>query len=46
MTDCLRDGLVKKDPVILEGVVECDKTYVVAGHKGQPEKVAAAAAVG
>ena len=28
--------------MILAGVVECDETYVVAGHKGQPEKVAAA----
>ena len=26
----------------LSGVVECDETYVVAGHKGQPEKVAKA----
>ena len=26
----------------LSGVVECDETYVVAGHKGQPEKVARA----
>ena len=26
----------------LSGVVECDETYVVAGHKGQPERVAAA----
>lgn len=26
----------------LSGVVECDETYVVAGHKGQPEKVAGA----
>lgn len=26
----------------LSGVVECDETYVTAGHKGQPEKVAQA----
>ena len=26
----------------LAGVVECDETYGVAGHKGQPERVAAA----
>jgi transposase-like protein len=32
----------KKQPVTLSGVVECDETYVVAGHKGQPEKVAEA----
>ncbi|MDP3361803.1 MAG: transposase, partial [Methylobacter sp.] len=25
--------------VILEGEVECDEVYVVAGHKGQPEAV-------
>jgi len=28
--------------VTLAGVVECDETYAVAGHKGQPEKVAEA----
>jgi hypothetical protein len=28
--------------VTLSGVVECDETYVVAGHKGQPEQVAEA----
>jgi len=28
--------------VKLEGVVECDEVYIVAGHKGQPEAVAAA----
>ena len=26
----------------LEGVVECDEVYIIAGHKGQPEAVAAA----
>ncbi|MFM8332758.1 MAG: IS1595 family transposase [Candidatus Methylumidiphilus sp.] len=26
----------------LSGVVECDEAYVVAGHKGQPDKVAQA----
>jgi transposase-like protein len=28
--------------VTLSGIVECDETYVVAGHKGQPGKVAGA----
>jgi transposase-like protein len=28
--------------VTLSGVVECDEAYVVAGHKGQPDKVAKA----
>jgi transposase-like protein len=28
--------------VTLSGVVECDETYVTAGHKGQPGKVALA----
>jgi hypothetical protein len=25
--------------VVLEGEVECDEVYVVAGHKGHPEAV-------
>jgi len=25
--------------VILEGEVECDEAYVIAGHKGQPDAV-------
>ena len=37
-----RGAVEKKDPVTLSGVFECDETYVVAGHKGQPEKVATA----
>jgi len=28
--------------VTLSGVVECDEVYIVAGHKGQPDKVAEA----
>jgi hypothetical protein len=28
--------------VTLSGVVECDEVYLIAGHKGQPEKVAEA----
>jgi cysteine sulfinate desulfinase/cysteine desulfurase-like protein len=38
MTSRLREGLLAKVPdVKLEGVVEIDEVYVVAGHKGHPE---------
>jgi transposase-like protein len=41
MTERLRGGLVAKaPPVRLEGEVEIDEVYVVAGHKGQPAAVA------
>ena len=41
MTEQLRGGLVAKAvPVRLEGEVEIDEVYVVAGHKGQPVAVA------
>jgi transposase-like protein len=41
MTEHLRRGLVAKAPaVMLEGEVEIDEVYVVAGHKGQPAAVA------
>ena len=41
MTEQLRRGLVAKaPPVRLEGEVEIDEVYVVAGHKGQPAVVA------
>jgi hypothetical protein len=37
MASRLREGLVAKVPdVKLEGVVEIDEVYVVAGHKGNP----------
>jgi transposase-like protein len=40
MTSQLREGIVaKKSEVLLEGEVECDEVYVVAGHKGHPEEV-------
>ena len=40
MTKKLRQGVVdRQEPVVLEGEVECDEVYVVAGHKGQPEEV-------
>ena len=41
MAEQLRTGLVAKLPaVVLDGEVEIDEVYVVAGHKGQPEAVA------
>jgi transposase-like protein len=40
MASHLRDGLVVKIPaVILDGAVEADEGYVVAGHKGNPAAV-------
>src|SRR5215218_545671 len=40
MAERLRRGLVAKaPPVRLEGEVEVDEVYVVAGHKGQPAAV-------
>ena len=41
MTEQLRRGLVAKvSAPRLEGEVEIDEIYVVAGHKGQPAAVA------
>jgi hypothetical protein len=41
MTERLRGGLVAKAPTVrLEGEVEIDEVYVVAGHKGRPAAVA------
>src|SRR3954453_3103528 len=41
MTEQLRRGLVAKiAPVRLEGEVEINEVYIVAGHKGQPAAVA------
>src|SRR5215207_3323503 len=41
MTEHLRRGLVARAPAArLEGEVEVDEVYVVAGHKGQPAAVA------
>ena len=41
MTEALRGGLAAKTPPArLEGEVEIDEVYVVAGHKGQPAAVA------
>ncbi len=41
MTEQLRRGLAAKTPAVeLQGEVEIDEVYVVAGHKGQPAAVA------
>jgi hypothetical protein len=41
MAEQLRRGLVARtSPARLEGEVEIDEVYVVAGHKGQPAEVA------
>jgi len=41
MTEHLRNGLVARTPAAkLQGEVEIDEVYVVAGHKGQPAEVA------
>ena len=41
MTEQRRCGLVARTPsVLLEGEVEIDEGYVVAGHKGQPAAMA------
>ncbi len=40
MTTQLRSQIVASKPTVsLEGEVECDEVYVIAGHKGQPEVV-------
>ena len=40
MTEHLRSGLAARTPAAkLEGQVEIDEVYVVAGHKGQPGEV-------
>ena len=47
MTEQLRAGLTTKiPPVTLEGEVEIDEIYVVAGHKGHPDAVAQKGAPG
>lgn len=40
MTNQLRQGIVdRQEELVLEGEVECDEVYVVAGHKGHPDAV-------
>ena len=47
MAEQLRTGLVARiPPVRLEGEVEIDEVYVVAGHKGNPTAVAKRGAAG
>lgn len=41
MSEQLRSGITAKlPPMTLEGAVEADEVYVVAGHKGNPAAVA------
>ena len=45
MTTLLRTGVVERKPdVTLEGEVEFDEVYIVAGHKGHPEALKKSAA--
>ena len=47
MTEALRRGLTARlPPVTLQGEVEIDEVYVVAGHKGHPDAVAQKVAAG
>ena len=40
MTSQLRQGIVRQqEPVCLEGEIECDEVYLIAGHKGHPDAV-------
>ena len=40
MTVRLRQGIADhQQPLVLQGEVECDEVYVVAGHKGHPAAV-------
>ncbi len=40
MTSRLREGVYEKRPQeVLEGEVEFDELYLIAGHKGQPSAV-------
>ena len=40
MTTQLREGVASnKEEPLLEGEVECDEVYIVAGHKGNPQSV-------
>jgi len=40
MADQLRGGIVRRRPKPrMSGVAECDEVYVVAGHKGRPDRI-------
>lgn len=42
MTTQLRQEIVERRPAVqLQGEVECDEVYIIAGHKGHPEEVTA-----
>src|SRR3954454_21549822 len=47
MTETLRQGLTARTPaVILDGEIEIDEVYVVAGYKGNPAAVAKKGSLG
>ena len=40
MAEALRGGIIqRRSKVRMSGVVECDEVYVVAGHKGRPDRL-------
>ena len=40
MAEALRGGMVQRRPLVrMGGVVECDEVYVIAGHKGRPDRI-------
>ena len=40
MASQLREGIKSNKPQIsLQGEVECDEVYIIAGHKGHPQAV-------
>jgi transposase-like protein len=40
MAEALRGGIIqRRSKVRMSGVVECDEVYVVAGHKGRPDRI-------
>lgn len=40
MAEQLREGIVKRRrKARLSGLVECDEVYIVAGHKGRPDRI-------
>lgn len=40
MADLLRGGIVERRPKVqMKGIVECDEVYIIAEHKGKPDKI-------
>ena len=40
MAEHLRNGITKRRPEVkMSGIVECDEVYIIAGHKGRPDKI-------